>query len=416
MAYKRFTDEEIQKANDLSIVNYIRNLNLNTKRAGKTLKLEGYGGLYINPTSNKWNCFSQGKGGGPIQLVMFLENKTWVEAVKTLLGNSYESNLERPNYSNKQIEEKVEFILPEKNNTYNHIIAYLIKTRGIDKDIVYNCIHNKTLYEDKNRNCVFVGYDKEGVARYAGLRGTNTNRVFKGEVENSNKAFSFNIPGKTNKLYVFESPIESMSYLTLQKLYGVQDFNHHMLSLACLAPVALDKYLKENQNIEEINLCLNNDKWGIKAANEIKGMYQDKIKVNVEFPKLKDWNENLVYYTDTIKKTDKLGKLEVAKNLITDFVYQECGEEFKIFDYDNIERVGIAHTRSKDEEYDIDVEIDLVNYKINKFTNGNLLHSDEYKDMDSLIEELKHLSFDDLVYRDIQDRINKNQDEWEMEL
>ena len=155
MAIKRFTDEEIQKANDVSIVNYIRNLNLNTKRAGKTIKVEGYGGLYINPSSNNWNCFSQGKGGGSIQLVMFLENKTWVEAVKTLLGNSYERSSAMPN-NNSKIEEKGEFILPEKNDTYKHIIAYLIHTRGINKNIVYNCIYNKTLYEDKNRNCVFV--------------------------------------------------------------------------------------------------------------------------------------------------------------------------------------------------------------------------------------------------------------------
>jgi hypothetical protein len=177
VAIKRFTYEEIQRANEVNIIDYISKFNSNVKKAGRTLKLEGYGGLYIDPIKNKWNCFSAGKGGGPIQLVMHLENKTWVEAVKTLLENSYESRPVIPD-TNTKIEEKGEFILPEKNNTYKHMIAYLIYTRGIDRDIVYNCIFNKTLYEDKNRNCVFVGYDKEGIQRYAGLRVKIVIRLF----------------------------------------------------------------------------------------------------------------------------------------------------------------------------------------------------------------------------------------------
>lgn len=296
MAVKRFTDEEINKANNINIVDYINNLNLETKRAGKTIKVEGHGGLYIDPIENKWNCFSEGKGGGPIQLVAFLENKTWVESVKTLLGNSYESNIVQNKHRDIQSENNKEFILPKKNSTYRHMFAYLIHTRGIDKDIVYYCIHNKTLYEDEKRNCVFVGYDKEGIARYAGIRGTNTSRVFKGEVESSNKAFSFNILGETNKLHIFESPIELLSYLTLfqKKAMYSKGFNHHMISLGGLSPVALNRYLEDNPNIDEINICLNNDKEGIRAANNIRQEYQDRYRINIEYPDVKDWNELLV--------------------------------------------------------------------------------------------------------------------------
>ncbi len=46
----------------------------------------------------------------------------------------------------------------------------------------------------KEKNCVFVGYDKENKPRYAGLRGTNTNSSFKGEVEGSQKKFFFQYP------------------------------------------------------------------------------------------------------------------------------------------------------------------------------------------------------------------------------
>lgn len=311
MAVKRFTDEEIYIANNINIMDYINSLNLDTKRAGRTFKVEGHGGLYIDPVENRWNCFSQGKGGGPIQLVMFLENKKWVEAVKTLLDNSYETNPIQNNRKDIQMEESKEFILPKKNKTFNHMIAYLIQTRGIDKDVVYNCIQNKTLYEDEKRNCVFVGYDEEGIPRYAGLRGTNSNKVFKGEVENSNKSFSFNIPGKTNKLYVFESPIELMSYLTLSKrFFNGGEFNHHMLSLGCLAPIALDRYLENNPNINEINICLNNDKWGINAAKNIRQEYEGRYRVNIEYPNLKDFNEVLVYINSGVQNNSKEIHLE----------------------------------------------------------------------------------------------------------
>lgn len=307
----RFTDEEIYKANNINIMDYINNLNLDTKRAGRTIKVEGYGGLYIDPIKNRWNCFSQSKGGGPIQLVMFLEDKTWVESVKTLLGNSYESNIVQSNMKSTLKEENKEFILPKKNKTFNHVIAYLIQTRGIDKDIVYKCIQNKTLYEDERRNCVFVGYDKEGLPKYAGLRGTSSYKTFKGEVENSNKAFSFNIPGKTNKLYIFESPIESMSYLTLKKKFTYDaEFNHHVLSLGCLATVALDKYLEDNSNIEELNICLNNDKWGIDAAKNIRRGYQSRYRVNIECPRLKDFNEDLVHINRNVQNTSREVELE----------------------------------------------------------------------------------------------------------
>ena len=47
-------------------------------------------------------------------------------------------------------------ILPEKNDTYKHLFAYLIKARNIDKDIVAEFVDKKMIYEDRNKNCVFV--------------------------------------------------------------------------------------------------------------------------------------------------------------------------------------------------------------------------------------------------------------------
>ena len=156
----RFTDEEINKANSIDIMEYARRRGLELNQVGRdSYHIKGFGGLYINPNSNKWNCFSQNKGGGPIQLSMFIENNTWVEAVKELLGDKYQglSNpIRTKNKSKTKSEERGEFILPEKNNTYKHVIAYLIKTRAINKGIVYQLIKDQKLYEDNKRNWQLV--------------------------------------------------------------------------------------------------------------------------------------------------------------------------------------------------------------------------------------------------------------------
>ena len=298
MARRRLTDEEIARANSASIMDYIYGANLETKKAGKTLKIEGYGGLYIDPVGNRWNCFSQGVGGGPIQFVMFMENKSWVEAVKTILHKTQSDQIRPVSRPTRPAQSDVkEFNLPKKNTTYKHVFAYLIQNRCIDKDIVYEFIKNKTLYEDQRKNCVFVGHDSQGKARYAGLRGTNTYIPFKGEAANSDKAFSFYRKGESNRLYVFESPIELMSYLSIVKKYDSEkNFGHHMLSLGGVTTPALDRYLKEHPNIKEITLCLNNDEPGLRATKEIREKYKDKYEVSIQIPKLKDYNDMLTFY------------------------------------------------------------------------------------------------------------------------
>ncbi len=295
MEVKRFTNEEVDRANNTNILDYVNQLNLGVKEVGKTLKVHGYGGLYIDPVKNRWNCFSQNKGGGPIQLVMFLEDKSWVESVKQLISfDSVSSSYSKIDNHEKAMDYNDIFILPEKNNTFKHMIAYLIKTRGIDKSIVYNCIQNKTLYEDKNRNCVFVGYDSNNNPRYANIRSTNTNNSFKGDVKGSDKAFSFCIKGTSNIVYVFESPIEVLSYLTLLRQSNIDNFNHHLISLGGVSNRALAQYLKDNPAIRKIALCLNNDNAGIEATKNIGQGYKEKYNIINKYPKNKDFNEDLL--------------------------------------------------------------------------------------------------------------------------
>lgn len=293
----RFTDEEINKANNIDLMEYARRKGLELNKVGRdSYHIKGYGGLYINPSSNKWNCFSQDVGGGPIQLSMFIENNTWVEAVKELLGEKHERLLD-PTITDKKAEtinkERGEFVLPEKNNTYKHVIAYLIKTRNISKHVVYQLIREQKLYEDQKKNCVFVGYDREVNPKYANLRSTNPNIIFKGDVKNSDKAYSFSIEAISNKVYIFESPIEVISYLTILELNNIRCFENHIVSLGGVSDRALKQYLVDNPHIKEIVCCLNNDKPGREATDRIKNTYKSKYYVIEKYPVKKDYNEDL---------------------------------------------------------------------------------------------------------------------------
>ena len=70
------------------------------------------------------------------------------------------------------------------------------------------------IYENKNyHNVVFVGRDKEQNPRYAAMRGIDENR-YRGEARGSEKAYGFGHIGTDEKLFVFESPVDLLSYIT----------------------------------------------------------------------------------------------------------------------------------------------------------------------------------------------------------
>ena len=84
---KRFTDDEIKIANETDILILAQSRGYEIKKvSGKSYKIPDYGGLYIRADGMKWNWFSKGAGGGPIQFLMELEGLTWVDAVKDILG------------------------------------------------------------------------------------------------------------------------------------------------------------------------------------------------------------------------------------------------------------------------------------------------------------------------------------------
>jgi len=291
---RRFTDEEIAQASGINIIAYASSRGFDVKKISpRSYKIPGYGGLYINADGCKWNCFSKGTGGGTIQFLMEMEGKTWVESIKQLLGISYD---EIPYISPpaKELEVKGDLILPEKNDTYKHIFAYLIKTRKLDKDVISQFVKDKKIYEDTHNNCVFVGYDENDSPKYASVRGTNTNKRYRRDIENSDKGYPFCVNGTSDTLLIFEAPIDLMSYITLLKLHGISEFNHHLISMGGTSYIPIEKYLEKYPEIINITLCLDSDDEGHFFSQKIREKFGENYEICCHAPKGKDFNVELI--------------------------------------------------------------------------------------------------------------------------
>ena len=87
--------------------------------------------------------------------------------------------------------------------------------------------------------------------------------------------------------------------------------------------------------------------------------------------------------------------LEKAKRLINDFCESEYDSSAKL---DALEHVGIAYTTSGDGEHDIQIEVDLVNYKMVSIIDGNVAQVVQFDSLEKLIdEELEVLDFENLI-------------------
>ncbi|WP_243422868.1 DUF3991 and toprim domain-containing protein [Pseudoflavonifractor phocaeensis] len=149
-------------------------------------------------------------------------------------------------------------------------------------------------YEDAQyHNCVFVGADEGGAPRHAHKRSTNSRgKSFKVNVEGSRPQYSFHHVGRDNLLYVFEAPIDMLSFLTL---YPDDWQAHSYVALCGTGGQAMHWMLEQNQYLRDVVLCLDNDGPGQFAAKRLQTELQEGgYHCGILLPVRKDWNEDLV--------------------------------------------------------------------------------------------------------------------------
>ena len=96
-----------------------------------------------------------------------------------------------------------------------------------------------------------------------------------------------------------------------------------------------------------------------------------------------------------LSEEPELASLEIAKEFINDFCVAEYGSPA---DFSDLEKVGIAYTTVTDEEIPVQVNADLVHYRMERYLDGQFLERRQYESLDELIQnELAELDFDDLI-------------------
>lgn len=178
--------------------------------------------------------------------------------------------------------------------------AYLLKHRFLDRNVVNAFVRAGLLYEScekfKDReyhNAVFVGKDENGVPRHAHKRSLNSlGKTFRINVEGSDPRCSFHYTGTSNRLYVFEAPIDLMSFLSRYPR-GWQE--HSFVALCGTAEHAMLWMLEQNPGLRTVCLCLDHDEAGIEASGRLAELlhehgYDDVGMLQSEH---KDWNEDL---------------------------------------------------------------------------------------------------------------------------
>ena len=172
--------------------------------------------------------------------------------------------------------------------------AYL-KKRGIAPPVIRGFVEAGLLYEEAgHHNCVFVGRNRENAPVFAAQRGTydKDGQSFRGGVPGSDKETGFRLPADsgTDRVHVFEAPIDLMSFCTLHR-----DMTRNAVALCGVYEGPLDTYLRENPHIKYIFLCLDADDPGREAAERMKEKYtkQGYVVSYKPPPRGKDWNEYL---------------------------------------------------------------------------------------------------------------------------
>lgn len=199
-----------------------------------------------------------------------------------------------PVASSRETEPPKPFALPPPYQNMRRVYAYLMKQRQIDGAIITHFARKGLLYEDAQyHNCVFVGTDERGVPRHAHKRSTNSRgKSFKVNVEGSRPQYSFHHVGRDNLLYVFEAPIDMLSFLTL---YPEDWQARSYVALCGTGGQAMHWMLEQNQHLRDVVLCLDNDGPGQSAAKRLQTELQEGgYHSGILLPVCKDWNEDLV--------------------------------------------------------------------------------------------------------------------------
>jgi len=214
---ERLTHSEINRARKLSLVDIARSAGIDLKEDSRDYyRGVDHDSLVIDAKKNLWKWNSQNLGGGAIEFATtFLDQKGFYQAVKFLNAGHYgETKIQtapKAAYHNYL----------KRADSFDCARDYLTIARGINPHLVDRLYQKGLIFQDSQNNLIFQ-WARNGKAVGASIQGTEIDFKNYGKrgtqkkiAANSQSDFGFNFSlGKPQDLYVFESPIDALSYWT----------------------------------------------------------------------------------------------------------------------------------------------------------------------------------------------------------
>lgn len=306
---KSFFQQSIKRYLDMQGISYTQQ--------GHYLRLNDHDSLVIDTRITpdrpyeSWFWNSRGVGGDLykfLEIYERLDKKTAFERLQKLVDTTPVSSKE---VRKKRYDPNEWLGVEEKTQSIN----YLVNKRKLDKKLVDDLFssglirqleNNAIFFSWKDENGKEVGGDQQGTwidHRRYGKRGT-----FKQIVEGSKEDFGFHFgsPLKVDQdyqLYVFESPIDALSFYQMHHKKLPLTTQYLSLSGAGTKVNTIKNLLERNKETfkilpSEIHICFDQDEGGrrgIKKALTVLNKFQYEGRIGLDHPggSVKDWNEAL---------------------------------------------------------------------------------------------------------------------------
>ena len=294
---------------EVSITDYARYMGFTILKKGSYYTLKEHDSVMISlkrkkywQNSNPSGGRALGTGGSVIDFAMNFGGYSRDEAIRELIrfGNIRYDNepmIKQTRELRKTENINIELNLPEASDSVRNVFAYLIKTRAIAKEVVTELMKRQMIYQDIHKNCVFVGYDIDNMDKvvYACLRGTNTYKQFRGDVQGCDYSKGIYVQNGSEKLVVAEAFIDAMSIMTIN---GKDWKKYDYIALGGTGKYEAIKTYLDKGKTKKLLIATDNDKGGINAAEIIRDFFPKNypdvlVKFCLPPTSGRDWNELL---------------------------------------------------------------------------------------------------------------------------
>ncbi|WP_153464188.1 toprim domain-containing protein [Sediminibacillus terrae] len=293
---KHVSADQVEVARNVDLIDYLERKGEPLKREGRYYRHQVHDSLVIKDQMYAWNSKDE-KGAGVINFAKMFYGMSFPEAVLDLNAQGYKV---KDNFQEQKPKKPYQYPSHYEVNDRTKAKNYLTNERKIHPKIV-NWLDSKDLIaQDKLGNVVFK-WKQQGEIVGADRQGTSPmkdGRMFKGIDRNSHGSAGFSVDiGKPHSIYLFESPIDALSYWSIKK-EKLQ--NTRLVSMSGLKRQTMigeiKRMGKEGHKVKQITFCTDNDKAGREFANRYHQLMTDTI-AKIDFPINKDWN------MEVIKKT-----------------------------------------------------------------------------------------------------------------